>query len=249
MIDLHCHLDLYPDPDCVLARVIQENMYVLAVTTTPRAWQWTCKLVEHASRVRVALGLHPQLVAERHEEVDLLCSLLAETRYVGEIGLDGSPQCRQSLALQQEAFDRILAACARVGGRILSVHSRGATKVVLDALQSYPDAGTPVLHWFSGTLHDLQRAAVMGCWFSVGPAMLMTKKGLLLAEQMPADRVVTETDGPFARWDGEALAPWDVAQAVRALATIWNMDPAAAGRQIAANCRTLLEHGNVAEPN
>jgi len=249
MIDLHCHLDLYPDPDCVLGRVIRENMYVLAVTTTPRAWQGTLKLVGRAPRVRVALGLHPQLVAERHDEVDLLCSLLAETRYVGEIGLDGSPQCRQSLALQQEALDHILAACAKVGGRIMSVHSRGATKAVLNALQSCPDAGTPVLHWFSGTLHDLQRAAAMGCWFSVGPAMLTTKKGLLLAERMPRDRVLTETDGPFAGRGGEPLAPWDVARAVRALATIWTMDPTAARRQIAANCRTLLEQGNVGEPN
>jgi len=79
--------------------------------------------------------------------------------------------------------------------------------------------------------------------------MLTTRKGLLLVEQMPADRVVTETDGPFARWGGEALAPWDVARAVRALGTIWNIDTTAAGHQIAANCRTLLEHGNVAEPN
>lgn len=101
MIDFHCHLDLYPEPEKVLERVNRENMYVLAVTTTPRAWQGTRKLMDRSPRVHVALGLHPQLVPERHDEVELFCSLLHETRYVGEVGLDGSAQFRQSLDLQQ----------------------------------------------------------------------------------------------------------------------------------------------------
>lgn len=240
MIDFHCHLDLYPQPDLVLDRVIQERMYVLAVTTTPRAWQGTNKLVERASHVRIAAGLHPELVEERHAEVELLCSLVSETRYVGEVGLDGSPKCRASVSRQQDVFHRILSACAREGGRILSIHSRGAASAVLGALETCPEAGTPVLHWFSGTASDLRRAIDLGCWFSVGPAMLEKEKGCGLARRMPRDRILTETDGPFGNRRGEPLMPWDVEDAVSRLAGIWGMPPTGAADQISANCRRLL---------
>lgn len=240
MIDFHCHLDLYPVPDRVVDRVIRENMFVLAVTTTPRAWQGTCKLLERATSVRVALGLHPELVAERHDEVELLCTLLSETPYVGEVGLDASPQCRPSFTKQREVLGRILAACANDGGRILSVHSRGAAAAVLDALEAHLDAGTPVLHWFSGTPSELRRAIELGCWFSVGPAMLATEKGCRLAQAMPREGVLTETDGPFANRRGEPLMPWDVGDAETRLAGIWGVSPTEAANQVAANCRRLL---------
>lgn len=99
MIDFHCHIDLYSDPEAVLAEVDARGTYVLAVTTTPKAWRGTKKLVGDRKRVRVALGLHPEIVSQRHQEVPLLCGLLPEARYVGEIGIDGSPPHRESLDL------------------------------------------------------------------------------------------------------------------------------------------------------
>jgi hypothetical protein len=38
------------------------------------------------------VGLHPELVGERHAEADLLLQLISATRFVGEVGLDSSPQ-------------------------------------------------------------------------------------------------------------------------------------------------------------
>lgn len=37
----------------------------------------------------------------------------------------------------------------------------------------------------------------MGCWFSVGPAMLAGERGKVLALKMPRDRILTKTDGPL----------------------------------------------------
>ncbi|MGO2232257.1 TatD family hydrolase [Psychrobacter sp.] len=58
-----------------------------------------------------------------------------------------------------------------------------------------------VLQFFqhSSTQGQLKRAVNMGCWFTVGPAMLNTKKGQSLVSMMPKDRILTETDGPFAK--------------------------------------------------
>lgn len=240
MIDFHCHLDLYPEPASLLARLRASGHYVLAVTTTPRAWEGTRALVGDAPRVRVALGLHPELVAQRHGEVELLCSLLEETRYVGEIGLDGSPPHRASIERQRDVLRRILTGCSLKGGRVLSIHSRGAASAVLDELEAHPGCGTPVLHWFSGTERELARAIDLGCWFSVGPPMLSTAKGRKLVTRMPRERVLTETDGPFTRRDDGPLEPCDVAWALDGLAEAWGVSAADVGKTIAANLRTLV---------
>lgn len=239
MIDFHSHIDLYPQPADVLAEASRQGCYILAVTTTPLAWDGTRSLVAPFSRVRVALGLHPELVGERHKEVDVLVNRIPEARYVGEIGLDGSRRHRASFAMQETVLSKVLAACADNGGRILSIHSRAAEDGVLDALQAHPDAGVPVLHWFSGSRRALDRAIELGCWFSAGPAMLKTKKGQTLVQAMPRERVLTETDGPFARSADQPLMPWNVTDAEARLATLWETNVVATRAQLRANLTKL----------
>lgn len=246
MIDFHCHIDLYPDPASVLARLAREKIYVLAVTTTPLAWNGTRRLVGDTPRVRVALGLHPQVVAERHAEIDLLCSLIPETPYVGEIGLDGSDGYTESFSVQQRVLAKALAACATNGGRIISLHSRRAAKEVLDAIEAHPRCGTPVLHWFSGSLKDLKRAIQLGCWFSVGPAMLRSERGNRLAAAMPRERVLTETDGPFTKTGAGPLMPWNVNQAERELARLWECSQKIVNSTLTANLRRLVARSEAA---
>src|SRR5438270_9304220 len=105
----------------------------------------------------------------------------------------------------------------------MSIHSRRASGAVLDFLEKYPEAGTPVLHWFSGSLRDLDRAIKLGCWFSVGPAMLSSDKGRTIAARMPCERVLTESDGPFAHLNETAIMPWQVMDAIRGLANVWRL--------------------------
>jgi len=239
VIDFHCHLDLYPDPSNVAERCEREGIYVLSVTTTPSAWHGTRKL--ERARIRTALGLHPQLAHERRSELALFDALLPETRYVGEVGLDGAPPFRTHWRAQLEVFDHILDSCASAGGRVLSIHSRRAAKAVLDCLEAVPQAGTFILHWFSGSLSDLSRAVSLGCWFSVGPAMLAAEKGRALAAQFPRDRVLTESDGPFARLGDQPAMPWDAAVAERELAALWNMGTAETASLLRDNLRRLVD--------
>lgn len=239
MIDFHCHLDLYEDPATVLDGIDSRGTYVLAVTTTPKAWRGTSAMVGKRPRVRTALGLHPELVAKRHQEVALLCGLLGETRYVGEIGIDGSPPHRGSIELQASVFDRILGACATAGGRVMSIHSRGAASAVLDGIERRPDAGVPILHWFSGTMRERARADGLGCWFSVGPAMLRSRKGRELAAAMPINRMLTETDAPFGRNGDDPLMPWQAYDCLGELADLKGVPVEALRRQMVDNLRRL----------
>lgn len=239
MIDFHCHIDLYPNPAKILDEVDAHGTYVLAVTTTPKAWRGTRKLVGDRKRVRTALGLHPEVVAQRHAEVALFCGLLPEARYVGEIGIDGSPAHRDAIGIQREVFDRILDACASHDGRIMTIHSRGAATLVLDALERRPQAGVPILHWFSGTTRELERAIALGCWFSVGPAMLRSRKGRERASMMPLDRLLTETDAPFARDGDQPLMPWQAYDCLHDLSEVSGIDVPALARRIKENLKTL----------
>ncbi len=196
-------------------------------------------MTHEAPRIRTALGLHPQIAHERKGELPLFEQLLPEVRYVGEIGLDGGPEYKRHWQDQVLVFARILELCARAGGRVLTIHSRRATLPVLDALEAHPGAGTPILHWFSGTHRELARAVDLNCWFSVGPAMLASEKGRALAAKMPRDRVLTETDGPFAQLEGRAAFPWDAERAVALLADVWTEPVAAIREKLAANLRCL----------
>ncbi len=243
MIDFHCHLDLYPDPLASAALCRDSGDYILSVTTTPRAWHGTLKLATRAPRIQTALGFHPQLAHERHTELPLFEALLPEARYVGEIGLDGGPEYRAHLNIQTHCFERVLAACASAGGRIMTIHSRSAADEVLDCLERHPGAGTPVMHWFSGSLRQLDRAIALGCWFSVGPAMLRGKKGKELLALMPRNRVLTETDGPFAQGPYGPLLPGQVVLAEEACCEIWHMTSSEVHKNIARNLRNLVTQG------
>ncbi|AOL19859.1 hydrolase TatD [Xanthomonas citri pv. malvacearum] len=241
MIDFHCHLDLYADPRQVVSQCVERGLYVLSVTTTPSAWEGTSALAGAAPRIRTSLGLHPQIAHERKFELPLFEKLIDRVRYVGEIGLDGSPELKQHWHTQLAVFEQILDLCEGVDGRVMSLHSRRATKAVLDMLEKHPKSGVPILHWFSGTQRELDRAVEMGCWFSVGPAMLRGEKGRKLAAAIPQDRILTESDGPFAKMDSRSIWPWEAAQAVVSLAEIWQVNEQAAATRLKANLKQIGE--------
>ncbi len=240
MIDFHCHVDLYPDPTAVVREIESRGTYVLSVTTTPRAWRGTHRLAQGAARIQTALGLHPQLVPERSIELPLFESLVPEAKYVGEIGLDGSPDYRASLSQQIFVFEAILDIVNRAGGRTMSVHSRSAVSAVLSVLKKFPSAGCFVLHWFTGTHEELKEAIAAGAWFSVGPAMLRSRRGQEIVRALPRDRVVTETDGPFGLMNGRPLVPWDSSLALDSLATLWCLTREEARELVFRNFRMLV---------
>jgi len=237
MIDFHCHVDLYPNPHKIARECRERNLNVLSVTTTPSAWAGTSALGGGA--IITALGLHPQLAHERKSELLLFDRILPGSPYVGEVGLDGAPEFKAHWQDQIDIFQHVLDACNRAGGRVMSIHSRRASTPVLDLLELYPGSGTPILHWFSGTIGELERAINLGCWFSVGSAMLCSKKGCDLTARMPKERVLTESDGPFARINGRSIYPWEVTDAVNRLSKIWKVTPKTVEKKILDNLDRL----------
>lgn len=241
MIDMHCHLDLYSEPHKVVNSCRQKNMYVLSVTTTPRAWSGTRMLVNGNDRINTSLGLHPQLAHERYKELDIFDDILPKARFIGEVGLDGGKNNRRHYKQQKDVFRHILASTQRASGRIMTIHSQYAASDVLDELENYPDACIPILHWFTGNKNELKRAILQGCWFSVGPAMLRTKRGRNLFINMPRDRIISETDGPFAMFNGKPLMPWNVNLVFSVISKLWGESEKAVQERILNNFRNILK--------
>lgn len=241
MIDFHVHLDLYPYPREIARACEERQLTVLSVTTTPAAWRGTVALAAGRPHVWTALGFHPEVVSERAADLPRFEEYLPETRFVGEIGLDGSPDLRGSWTQQIATFQHILHCCEAHGGRILSIHSRRAEHEVLNCIEDAPGCGTPVLHWYSGSVTELRRAIAMGCLFSVGPSMTRSQKGVSLIRSMPRDRVLTETDGPFLELGGQAALPWNVIAAVEGLSRIWQIPASEVERIVDANAKRLIE--------
>lgn len=243
LVDFHCHLDLYPNHAEAVEHCEREGVFTLAVTTTPRAWPRNHELASATRHVRAALGLHPQLVAERAHEIGLWEEFLPRTRYVGEVGLDAGPRFYKSLETQKEIFARVLLLCAAAGNKIITTHSVRATKTVLDMIEQYipPPRGRVVLHWFTGTAAEAKRAVDLGCFFSVNAEMLINEKRAAITKILPLDRILTETDGPFTQTDARPSRPSDVWIAVEALARLHAMPPAGMSAAIMRNLKSLLE--------
>lgn len=241
MIDFHCHLDLFPNPDEIVKYCLSKNLYVLAVTTTPSAWEQSNKLGKGNPKIKTALGLHPQIAQEREKELFLFDQLISRVRYVGEIGLDGSPELKSSWNAQMRVFNHILNSCQQDGGKIMSIHSRRAAVPVLDLIEKFPKAGIPILHWYSGNVKDLKRALDLGCWFSINPSMVKSKSGINIIENIPRQRILTETDSPFTGENGAFYKPWDVELVITGLSNIWNCSESDANKQVWENSKVLLK--------
>lgn len=242
LVDFHCHLDLYPDFENVILECERDQIYTLTVTTTPKAWPRNRALTANMRFVRAGLGLHPQLVAERSLEISLWEEYFSEAKYIGEVGLDAGPQYFRSLGLQTEVFTKVLRACNEQGGKVLTVHSFRAAKQVLDLIEANlaADRAFVVLHWFTGTKSEARRALELGCYFSINAEMIRSERHRELVGFLPADRILTETDGPFTRRGGRPSRPSDVAATVQELSALRKATPEALAETILGNLRRVV---------
>jgi TatD DNase family protein len=239
-MDFHCHLDLYPDARNLYAEAVRRQFFIWLVTTSPKAYEATSRVLPQTGTIRISPGIHPEIVEQKAAELPLLLEQIGQCELVGEVGLDGSHRYKAQFAVQQRVFKATVKKCVEVGGRALSIHSRLAAREVLDVLEENPGFGTAVLHWFTDSSTQLTRAAKLGCWFSVGPAMFSSANGRKLAGEMPRERVVAESDGPFAKVGGVPVHPWEALDAAIGLAQAWNVSVDDAHSQLISNGQQLV---------
>lgn len=220
MIDTHCHVDLFPNPAAVVAACERQALHTVAVTNLPSHYRLGLEHVAGCRYVHLALGFHP-LATERNRrrEMALFEEHASQAKYIGEVGLDLSPEGWRTRAEQEEVI-RLVFSCLRGRRRFVTMHSRRGEEQVLDLLAEY-EVGPVVLHWFSGPARALERAIDDGHCFSVNPAMTASRRGVGLIERMPPDRVLTETDGPYVQLKNQPARPEEVRRVLDRLCGIW----------------------------
>lgn len=235
--DFHCHIDLQKNPAAYIADCEARRVFTVAVTTTPKAWQQNKKLMSNSRFVRAAVGLHPELVAERYRELDLVKLCMRETSFVGEVGLDGSPEHKASFDLQRRIYEGILDEAQTQGGKVISTHSRRAAGEVIELIntRTTPDRVLNILHWFSGSRTELLAGVGAGCMFSVNPGMVRSKNGRELIAAIPIDRLLTETDSPFGKVDDRSARAEDTITLLSSIAEIRGADKTRVVQQIRGN--------------
>lgn len=240
MIDFHCHLDLYENSIQMLPIVADKNIFTLVVTTSPRAWKLTSQLFAGYDNIHVALGLHPEIVERKYNERSLLLEAIPKVRFVGEIGIDGSEKYKETLSLQKSIFTDTIITCQETGGKILSIHSRNAATSVLSLLEKYNNNCIPILHWFSGTMKELDYANELGCWFSVNPVMINSAKGRSIIKKIPMDKLLPESDGPFTNINSKVLMPWEAIRISDKLEELWEIPQEDIYEQLKNNLKKLM---------
>lgn len=100
--------------------------------------------------------------------------------------------------------------------------------------------GRFVLHWFTGTNAEAERAASMGAYFSINAAMLQNPRHRKTIALLPISRVLTETDGPFTKVLGRPDCPKDVHRTVEELAKVRGVDSVELSEIILLNLLRLL---------
>lgn len=196
---MHCHVDLMQSMVEFSKTALEERINLLAMTTTPKAYEIEKEKLSGFSNVQVALGLHPQLVFERIHELALIEKYIITTKFVGEIGLDFNKQFYHSKEHQIDVFSQIIEWCQRSPMKIISIHSVRSDKDVLDILEKYDCTKNNycILHWYSGSLKQLDRAIELGCFFSVNEYMLNSLNGRSIVQKIPVNRLLLESDAPF----------------------------------------------------
>lgn len=239
MLDAHCHLDLYPDPSQTALNAESSGVFVVCVTNTPSAFLAARPHVRRFKKVRLALGLHP-LSAELHtdDELSQFRRLVSDTSYIGEVGLDFSREGRETRNKQLNSFQFALR-CLNNEPKFVTIHSRQAESAVLELLQN--EYRHPVVfHWYSGPLKTLESAVQAGHFFSINPAMVRGAKGRDAIAQIPRERLLTESDGPFINMVSRTIEPTDVQSVEEALATIWGVSAFAVRSAVQTNFQRLV---------
>lgn len=255
LLDTHYHYDFLPLQlrSAFLEELAGAGVEVVAQTLTPS--DFVALEAEEKRRVgtsssagprpssptspRLSVGFHPWNIGPDYQrELDIFAQALTRTRFVGEVGLDYVPRRLQQVPAetQAEVFRRILdiLSSQRANGPyVLSIHAVRSAGQVCDALEATDTSGmVPIFHRFGGTSDELTSLIRQGCYISVNPAMLATKRGRAYVTQVPADRLLLETDLPESNAPSDDLGKTHARELIETLnatvtelATLRHQDP------------------------
>ncbi len=239
LADAHAHLDepeLRNQKEAVLSRAREAGVHL--IVNVGIGQESSRQVVETATRyaeVFATVGVHPHGAASiRQEDLQALAHLAGHPKVVavGEIGLDFYR--RRSPENVQEHWFREQLALAHNLGKPVVVHTRDAPADTLRILQEerrHILGG--IMHCFQGNLDDARAFMDLGFFLSFSGVLTYPKAEPLrrVAQKVPRDRVLVETDCPYLApqpWRGKVNEPAYVAATAGTLAELHGISTAEA---------------------
>jgi len=235
------------DRDAVVERARAAGVNAMVVPgVRPATWSALVAFAAGRADIRVALGVHPQVVAElsREETLGGLPAALAAARAVavGECGLDA----RFGATEEQERLLAAQVAIAREARLPLVVHvyrAHDRAPALLRAARAHEVGG--VMHSYSGGAALVPVYRDLGFAFSFTGAVSWpgARRPVEAARAVPADLLLAETDAPDqapAPHRGRRSEPAHLPLVITALATARNTSVSEMSALTTANARRVF---------
>jgi TatD DNase family protein len=247
LVDSHCHLDFpdfAPELEAVVARAEAAGVgRMVTISTRVRRHAQVLAIAERFPNVTCSVGTHPH---HAHEELDITADdLVARAQHpkvvaIGEAGLDyhydNSPR-----EAQEQGFRTHIAA-ARATQLPLVIHAREADDDTARILEEEVGKGPfpAVLHCYTGGPDLARRAIALGHSISFTGIVTFKNSGALraIAQSLPADRFLVETDAPYLAplpHRGKRNEPAYVTEVAKVLAEVRGVSAAEIARQTTEN--------------
>lgn len=235
-IDSHCHLNykgLVEQEREVLARARANGVQgMLNISTRESEWDAVIGLADREPTVWASVGIHPH-EADQHGDMTS-AKLVEKARHpdvigIGETGLDYYYD--YSDREQQQACFRQHIAAARECGLPIIVHTRDAEEDTARIMREEMEQGaySGVIHCFTASADFARIALDLGLYISLsGIVTFKNAKDLQeIAQTIPDDRLLIETDSPFLApvpHRGRTCEPAFVSDTARFLAELKNIE-------------------------
>jgi TatD DNase family protein len=242
LTDAHLHLPEYQDPSDAIRSAAARGMRLLSCTVDPAQAELNVRLRdENPDTVKCFLGVHPSDATEDEASpMDPFGGLLQRCDGIGEIGLDPKYSAIGGNSAQMRWFVAQLGAAEKTN-KPVQVHSRGSEMECLDVLDTFR-LRSVMMHWFEGRAEEsVQRVVSRGYYVSFGPALLYSKRIRRLAQLIPEERLLTESDGPVAFSAlGGTGGPDTIPSVLFGLAEVRGRDFVEMGGKLEENVRSYL---------
>ena len=206
LVDSHCHLNyegLVEEQGAVLERARQAGVTAfLNISTRRSEWGDVVGTAEREPDVWASIGIHPH-EAEQHADLGEAVLLEAASHprviAIGESGLDYYYD-KSDRAVQRALF-RTHIAVSRQTGLPLIVHTRDADEDTAAILADEMEQGAfpALIHCFTASAGFGRQVLELGLTISISGIVTFKNARELqeFASEIPADRLLVETDSPF----------------------------------------------------
>lgn len=199
LTDVHIHLsdnEYSGDMGYILTAMDKMKIRACCVSMDNASSKSTLDLSRRSPLVLPFIGIHPE---KANDDLNAMVNLITQNSSnisgIGEIGLDKTYVSDESgFSRQVQVFQEMLSLAEKLN-KPVSIHSRKTLDEIFSILPSYSLKGV-LLHWFSGSKTQLQKAMELGCFVSYGPAMLYAGDKQVLLSETSLDKILLETDGP-----------------------------------------------------